>query len=301
MAITQGQQGSGKKEGLSRRDFIKGGVLASLATILGLAGTKYITPATEAMAASPAYVEKDVLPPFKITGVPDRVSPTDPRLRKANENAADQAAKGDVVHENITLLGTEYFTANPGVRTISHLGERDGKWSQEQYDLDLKQIRDGAAYELAEDKQHLFTTGLPEYFGPLEGGFAMYTAASMQLTFGSEKKPINVQLGAEENHGWIVVIKGQQRDYVTPQDLNLQVKVQDYNPGFTLGTRLPGGQFVSKDYLEQNVASMQGTNCGADGCFKVSVLMIDATTGAYTVIEKDGPTATWKQYKTNIK
>ena len=66
---------------------------------------------------------------------------------------------------------------------------------------------------------------------------------------------------------------------------------------------MPSGQFISEDYFEQNVASAQGpgTSCGADGCHKVSVVIVDTTTGGYTLIKKDGPTAQWKQLKTNIK
>lgn len=280
-----------------RRDFFK----VVVSTLLGLAGAA-VLPQNAAEAATLRSPENGVLPYFQITGVPSEVKSTDPRLRRANEDPAAQTLKGDVVHENITGLGTEYFMAHPGTRSLTVCGVgADGKFSAEQFATDWKQINDRVATLIGPDTQHSFTTGQPESFGAIEGGFLMIPAAYMEVDITTKIGNVNLKLGGEENHSYMVIVKAKERDDSTPVDNNTQVTLKNYNPGFTTATRKGIGQFIDEKDVLDNVAAAQGQTCGADGCQKVTVVYIDANTGAYTVIQKAKPAATWKQYKTNIK
>ena len=218
------------------------------------------------------------LPFFEITGARE-VDHTQ-LVKWANE---EKAAPGDVIHVNTIGLGTEMILAEPGVRTVDDISEEDA-----------------SAWHISPDTQKLFEQPGPSFFGIMEGGFNMFTAAAMEITYQGVNGPINIKLGAKENHGWVVIVKGLSRDYDTPVDLNDQLKIDKYNPSFTLGTRLPPGQFVSQDYFEQNVATAHQKNCGMDGCFTVSAVFVDPS-GAYTVITQNGLNAPWQPVATNIK
>ena len=219
------------------------------------------------------------LPRFTIFGVPNQINQEN--LLKWTERPTEP---GDVAHENTIGFGTQAFLAEPGVLTTD---EYDKKNPTTWYSKDA-------------DVQKTFEQKGPSYWGAPEGGFAMFTAAAMELNFEGLEGKINVQLDAEENHGWIVIVRGLSRDYQTPMDLNMQIEITDYNPGYIMGTRLPPGQWVSEDYLKQNVDAAHIKNCGMDGCKRVSALFIDPQ-GAYTVITQNGLNASWQLAASNIK
>jgi len=273
-----------KPHELSRRDFnnlaIKVGIPAFLLALVQEAcGISVdLQNPTATSAAAPA-TEVISLPFFEISGVPQSISHND--LLKWTERTPEP---GDEPHTNSIGFGTEAFLAEPGVRTVDSAAEEDqSAWSTTHSDV-----------------QKVFEQPGPSYWGIPEGGFVMLTAAQMEITFNGVNAPINVKLGAEENHDWIVIVRGLSRDYQTPVDFNNQLEIDNYNPSFIMGTRLPPGQWVSEDYFEQNVATAHTTkNCGMDGCRKVSALFVDPD-GAFTVIQQKG-NGPWSQYATNIK
>jgi len=217
---------------------------------------------------------------FKISGVPKHVSKTS--MPMANETEAN----ADVIHYNTIGLNTEGFLADPGCLTVGSLREENQcAWSTTRSDV-----------------QKVFDQPGPSYWGAPEGGFVMFTGAYMDLQFtDSNGNPLEISLEPEENHNWFVIVKGKNRDYKTPGDLNNQIQINEYNPGYTTGTRIPPGQFMSQKYFKQNVATSHEENCGADGCEIVSAILIDSNTGGYTVIQQQGKGEPWNLVETNIE
>ncbi len=247
-------------------------------------------------AASETPLKSEVNVPESKTGLASFTVETDADgevdgsiLKTANEPVP---AKGDVRHTNTIGLGSEHFIAEPGVYTTS--------------DIDSKDIKGGSAYYLSPDVQRPFT-GDDEEFPLIEGGFAMITGAGMDLDVHGQTLT-RLHLEAEKGHSWFVIVRGNTRDYQIDEDPNSKIIATNYNRGYVLGTILPPGQYVSQDYFLQNVESAHGQyqsknsiNCGTDGCSRVSVVLLDASTGAYTVIGQNSVNGPWELRATNIK
>ena len=189
----------------------------------------------------------------------------------------------DFPYGNTMGLGTEGFLRLQGTRTVATLAEEDqSAWSITKNDV-----------------QKTFEQAGPSNWWAPEGGAAMFTFAGGEIQFKDiNGNPIDIKLTAEPNHGFIVIVTNHDEDATTPNDGNLQITVDHYNPPFAMGTALPKGQFVSEDYFKQNAASVHMTNCGDHGCYSVTGIMIDRS-GAYTIINQQG-NQPWTQVATNI-
>lgn len=220
-----------------------------------------------------------------VSGLPNDVAESS--LNIVTNNGTDSDG---VDHKN-TLDGSNksgLWIGEPGIRTVDDLSEADQ-----------------SAWLVTPDVQKVFDQLGPSFWGTPEGGFNMFTGAGFTLNFQDvQGRGIEVRCEPRENHTYFVVLKGQHRDYATPADLNNQVGVCDYNPGYVMATRLPQGTLVSQDYLNQNVQAAHGGNtrtCGADGCRYVTVVFVDPNTGAWTSMEHEKTTNAWTLVKTNIK
>ena len=313
----KGSQSTHIEKKVSRREFLKfaGVVLAAGATgvlgyVLGegnrateptstltptpeptITQTPTSTPTPESTATTEpiSRLNEPVVNQYEgltIEGVPDQISPT--QLRKwANE---PQPAPGDVGHINTIGLNTEGWLAEPGVLTANSQQDCGNNPS---------------CWELTPGRQQILTNPDGSVWPLNEDGFALISGATMDF----EVNGISVHLPRLENHGWLVVIKGMGSDGQIGTDNNLSVKISKYDPGFTLVTMLPPGQFVSEGYFLQNAAAAQGnydgnrdpSGCGRDGCRRVSAFFVDVETGAYTVITRDNPDGRWQPVATNIR
>jgi hypothetical protein len=231
------------------------------------------------------------LPEFAISGVPESVKSSDIIHWTGNETEEGQKTKGDVIHKNTIGLNTEGFLAEPGVRTFS---DRE----------DIGSGDDGKSVWLtSEHRQKLVTD--PSAWPLNEDGFAMITTAQAQVEFNG----IIAQFGRIENNGWLILVRGLPRHNEQNTDANIPMKISNFDEGFTDATMLPPGQYVSQEYLEQNSDAIHGTygkkqepsGLGVDGARYATVAMIDAKTGAYTVVQHDSQTGQWTLIATNIK
>jgi len=227
------------------------------------------------------------LPYFNINGAPNSVNAKD--LPKwANEA---QPAPGDITHKNTIGLNTEGFLAEPGVRTADDLD-------------DIGPDDDGKSVWLTSGGHQQILTSPSAYWPLNEDGFAMITTAQAQIEFNG----ITAQFGRMENNGWIIFVKGLPRHNQQNTDNNVQMTISNYDPGFTMATMLPAGQYISEKFSMQNVKAVHGeygkqidpSGLGVDGARYASVALIDAKTGAFTVIKHDSQTGKWTLIKTNI-
>lgn len=218
---------------------------------------------------------------WSVSGAPERATPE----KVANMNIS--VSEGG---QTRTIEGLEFIAAEPGVLTTEDCVKADESVS--------------ALCSLRPNVQKTFESNPPAFWligegDPKEGrAYLMLTGAQIEL-----KLPDGVTINAErggEDHSWLILLRGKMGDGTTPGDGNLRVEISDYDAGSTMATRLPAGQYVSADYLEQNVNAAHGKECGNDGCKVVSVLAYDVETGALTVGSHSKETG-WKTEFTNWK
>ncbi len=228
------------------------------------------------------------LPEFAISGVPESVKSSDIIHWTANETEEGQKAKGDVIHKNTIGLNTEGFLAEPGVRTVNTAAEEDA-----------------SAWLITPDTQKKLTSTSPEVWPVNEDGFAMLTAAQAQLQFGD----VIVQLGRTENTGLLILVRGLPRHNEQNTDANVPMTISNFDAGFATASMLPPGQYVSEDYVLQNIDAIHDTygnkntpsGLGVDGARYAKVFCLDLATGAFTLTRHDSQTGKWELIQTNIK
>jgi hypothetical protein len=154
------------------------------------------------------------------------------------------------------IPGLENVVADPGVLTTEDCAEADKNIS--------------ASCSLRTNVQKTFESSPPAYLelpeaDPKEGaGSVMVTGGSFELwlTDGTV-----ITVNSEEDVSWIALIRGPNKaDGNTPSDGNRSVIVKKFNPGFTMGTILNPGQWISADYIEQQAIAAMAYECGNDGC-----------------------------------
>lgn len=247
---------------------------------------------------------------FSINGAPAKVEPKDlPKLANERQNGRE-IAKGDVEHKNTiglmtdsgSALGTDFFTAHPG--------------NYKTFDWKSPDIEGGSALVYSGENQKRFTDG-KEHGWPLpEWAFSTFYGAGMKLEIpGIEGKSVTLQLNPEKGHAYYVLVTGPRGPRVKDDDQNRTAVVSGYNRAWVQADYFSSGQFFDQqadlkgpDYpghLEQQMLAVHGewngdNNCGADGCTRVTVIMVDSDTGAYTAIRQTGANGKWQLAQTNI-
>ena len=210
-------------------------------------------------------------------------------------------AKG--TFENTIGLGTESFIAEPGTLLVGPDFWFDENRPTGEIDQKLEDAHGHIEYYSAVNTS-LFETEGPSFFNVPEGGYMV--ASGSQMTIKVEGYEINLE--GREGHNWLAVVRGRHADGERDSDLNQMAEFTDYVPGHTVAFRYPAGEagftggFVSEGQFKQLVETSHNgqTNCGAEGCSEVSVILFDMNTGAFSVITQIGPNAPWTLVATNI-
>lgn len=166
--------------------------------------------------------------------------------------------------QTIMLVGTHHIVAEPGGRTTEDCTEADADVS--------------ALCSIRSNVQEVFTTNGPEYWLLPEGsdqgpGHVMLTGPTMVVEM-PDGRVIDLGRG-EEDHNYILIVSGTDGDGSTPGDHNRRLTISDFDGGSTMVTSIPPSQFVSLDYVYQNVDAAMNNECGNDGCNHVTLVTVD--------------------------
>lgn len=227
---------------------------------------------------------------FSITGVPEQVSSSNLDI-----------AKGDFL--NLTGLGSESFIAEPGSLLVGPnylFNHPDATFAEIEAKVNGSH---GHIEYFSPVNQQVFETEGASFFDLPEGGYIFASAGQMDVTF----KGIEVKLPAQEAHNYFLIVRGIHADGQQDSDLNETAQFTNYVPGHIEVERYPAGDagfeggFISEEQFYQKAeASRTGeTNCGAEGCSRLTAVFVDANTGAYTVMTRTDGNA-WAQLATNI-
>lgn len=128
----------------------------------------------------------------------------------------------------------------------------------------------------------------PAYQNVPEGGFVILTGSCMTVRIGEKAIRMPDQ---GEGHNYLFAVRGRYADGKQDSDLNRTMEITGYRPGHTQvmmyesrwGSNLG---FVSEGQFLQDVATSHttGTNCGAEGCSRLTVVTLDVNTGAFDVL-----------------
>ena len=201
----------------------------------------------------------------------------------------------------------------PGVEHVNTIGHGTEGWIGEwgvfnTHDPKEPSIKTGSAYLIGPANQDVLEDNREQTLPLHEGAFTEVYAAGMTLKLQRQGQPVTLVLNEAPGHVWYVILKDVPRDHKPDIDLNVPVKISDFNPGFLQYAMLPPGPVVSQNHVLQIVESGHGTydqehsnNCGASGCTNVSILMYDQLTGGWAVIRQSATDGLWQSGGTNIK
>ncbi len=255
---------------ITRRDFLRAaGALTAAVLVRGLIPKGLEGKVVEAGGNFPGYT---------IDGVPkDGVKDV------LTVNVANGKFGGNYI--NIIGKGSEMMFAEPGTLLVGP------EFPQEKIDKS-----GGAIERFSPANQDVFDTELAFTNVP-EGGFLWVTGGYMCAEVDGKI----IRLDGVQGHNWFLVIRGLFADGKQDSDKNRTIKFYGFAPGHTLWMRYPKGAFISENQLKQTAATSHtgATNCGAEGCSRLSVMMLDLNTGAYAVMRQEGINGEWQMGKKN--
>ncbi len=190
--------------------------------------------------------------------------------------------------------GMEAFAAEPGFLWVGPDFESKSKnnpWGDNPNGWQTMWDSKGHIRPFSPDSQHSFVTDPPASYLASEGGWAVFSAP--QLSFEIAGTDMKVEAPAEKGRNYLIVVRGLYPDGKQDSPRNTIVRLTDYQPAATLGMRHPGGSeaensaFWSEGQAKQMVATSHrsDSNCGLEGCSRVTIVYLDLNTRAFGVWE----------------
>lgn len=251
------------------------------------------TTATPDTAESPNIIthnDFEGVPGWSVSGVPEMVDGEcenpGPSELHTHAEMANRPLEGDVAWTAIP--GFECTTGDPGVYNTHN--EEDA-------------ANNPSARLITPLSQHLFTQSTETV--PVEEGAVTWinacgmTVQVIQDQDGEEVVLQEVTLECVPGHSWFFIVDGLSRDYTTPYDKNLSLRVT-LDEAFGHAQMFAQGSKLSYGYLNDNVNSaMVQDSCGADGCPRVSLMELIPETGQFSVAHKSSQTAEYEFVASN--
>lgn len=231
----------------------------------------------------PALEAGGTSPKFEVVGVPNTVNiPQNSDLTP--NNGADQ----DGV-DHVSKLGQFTGIASPGVYYYD--GNRDSAAASDAANGTniVHDIDSGVCSVQGSDTRINFGAG-DNVVAPInEGTFREVETAGGDWTLHMPSGDVQIHLEPQDNHAWMIIVKGLTQDGVTPQDRNISIE-HNGRDAFSNSTMTGEGAFMSQDMVDQIARSMHtaegaANSSGADGSKAVNILYVDANTGSVSVFE----------------
>ncbi len=123
-----------------------------------------------------------------------------------------------------------------------------------------------------------------EEFSLAEGRFQVFTGGHANFSVGEN---IDVSLANGLGHGWVVIVCAPGSDSTMDIDPEKPLLVDGYEAGNAQVMSYPTGLYVSEGAMVQTAENVHANgNCGAQGCTRVSIMVIDLKSGGWTVLRQ---------------
>lgn len=283
---------------ITRRGFLAGVAILAAGPVLAACGNDKSNASAIDTTPKGTGLEGSKLPGTE-TNVDGKISITGTPEKVPSSNL--DIAKGEF--SNKTGLNTESFIAEPGKLLVGP------NYLFNHPDATFEEIEEkvngshGHIEYFSPVNQQVFETEGESFFDLPEGGYVFASAGQMDAEFNG----IKVVLPAQERHNYFLIVRGIHADGKQDSDLNETMRFTNYVAGHIEVERYPAGDagftggFISEEQFEQKAeASRTGeTNCGAEGCSRLTAVFVDANTGAWDIITRTDGSA-WTQVATNI-
>ncbi len=125
-----------------------------------------------------------------------------------------------------------------------------------------------------------------------EGGFTYIAVGSINLVHDG----YSLNLFPQDGNIYLIIVRGLPDDD-TDLDLNQQVWANDYPRGFGIYSPMPYGAYVSLEWFIQQIENAQESqgdpNCGADGCDKITAVVVELQSHTFRMWEIFGNPRDW--------
>lgn len=126
-----------------------------------------------------------------------------------------------------------------------------------------------------------------------EGGFRLISMGEGRITIPRDSKNSDpnmrefiLQLPFEVGNNYIVLVRGLYNDSKQDSDRNRSLKITKHVPGHAMTAMYSSRDdsnlgFISEEHMMQIIATshLGGTNCGAEGCSRTTIVALDTNTG----------------------
>ena len=255
---------------LSRRDFLKGaagGVGAML-----VAGKLDVGRASAESGKSVVERFDTEIEGIKLLGLPDVVNPNIVDVAKGRFKNETGVAPHVYAEPGALQVGPDFGL----IGTKNPFGVNAKGW-EAMYEAE------GTIQPLSPVTQEIIRWSGEAYQNVPEGGFVFFTGGQMKVQIGE----IVVEMPYKAGHNYFFVARGIYADGKQDSDLNKTAKITDYKPGHLQVRMYPSAlksnlAFISEgQFLQEVVTShITGTNSGAEGASKLTLVAVDVNTGA---------------------
>ncbi|KKU02219.1 MAG: hypothetical protein UX99_C0019G0018 [Candidatus Amesbacteria bacterium GW2011_GWB1_47_26] len=273
---------------ISRRQFLGAGVAAGLAALAAVFDPDQVW--ANRVDSIPSHPE--MLPPVAATETPPVVIEVgEVRMqgipKEVNPEVVD-SAKGDFI--NKTGVAPHIFADPGGLLVGPDFGYTGtgNPWSASPEGWKTMYEANGGIQPFSPVTQEVVRWSGEAYQNLPEGGFGIYTGGQMTVTIGDAVIEMPPQ---GPGHIYMFAARGLYPDGKQDTDHNTTVQITDYRPGHLQllmyqSRQKTGLAFISEDQFLQMVATAHtmGTNCGAEGCSKLTLVAYDSNTGAMEIL-----------------
>jgi hypothetical protein len=254
---------------LSRRDFLKGaGIVGAAVAISGL-DIGRVSAESEKSIVERYNVEVDGI---KLAGLPDAVNPNIVDVAKGRFKNETGVAPHVYAEPGALQVGPDFGY----VGTKNPFGVNAKGW-EAMYEAE------GTIQPFSPVTQEIIRWPNEAYQNVPEGGFVFFTGGQMKVQIGN----IVVEMPHKFGHNYFFVARGTYADGKQDSDLNKTAKITNYKPGHLQVRMYPSAlksnlAFISEEqFLQEAVTShITGTNSGAEGASKLTLVAVDINTGA---------------------
>lgn len=222
---------------------------------------------------------------YTLTGVPESVDPSIVLRAKGPDGFGN-----DFRGETLEGVGGNLIFADPGAILVGPEHPKD------------KVDASGGSTEYLNEVNHDVVHSPEEFFNLAEGRFLVFSGGQFELKLGKLNEALyDIKVDGKEGHNWFVAIRGLHPDGSTPEDRNWTVELTTVNPGHVEWQDYPHAAYISEDHFLQRVdTAHDGTrNCGYEGCPGVTIIVIDANNGSYSVMHQTQKGAEWEFVASN--
>lgn len=265
-----------------------------------LSACSVVPPTQDATTAATTNSTGSTPPQPTTAGTPETYKFTWPNAGVNNGNGWSISGLPTTVDSKTVLVTTGMFKNTIGLGTESWLAEPGTFLAGPEYPQSKIDASAGSVERISPITQKLIDHD-GEFFHLNEDRFDLCSFGGATLEFNGAQ----AQFDYQDGHNYILVIRGLFPDGKQDTDRNHSIlfnKVIGSHAQCMSYPQNKGGFLSEGNFLQVvELSHKNASNCGAEGCSKLTVIFVDVNTGALTVITQANLNQPWKLEVSNWK